>query len=103
MKERWKLVEGKERGGRSSSRRRRRHTKNAPFRRLRRFDETMVSAAKAMMKGGTGKTEDNVSALAVALSQLRKLKARETTEKEARSKCDENPNLESWLLNRVNT
>ena len=37
--------------------------------------------------------------LAVALSQLRKLKAREITEKEARSKCDQNPDLESWLLN----
>ena len=24
----------------------------------------------------------------------------DTTEKEARSRCEENPNLESWLLNR---
>ena len=100
VKERWKQIESKEGGGERSSRRRKKLTKKAPFRRLKRFDETMVSVAKAMMKGGTGKTEDSVSALALALSQLRKLKARETTEREARSRCGENSNLEKWLTNR---
>ena len=83
VKERWRLVEGKERGSRRSTRRRKRKTKKNPFERLKLFDETMVSVAKAMMKGGTGKTEDSVSALAVALSQLRTLKACDTTVEEA--------------------
>ena len=63
-----------------------------PFEILKLFDMAMVSVAKAMMKERTGTNGDNVAALAVAMSQLRKLKARETPLMEAWNRC-------RWCLN----
>ena len=68
-----------------------------PFEALKLFDVTMVSVAKAMMAERSGSVGDSVAALAVALSQLRKLKARETSMSEA---CRAVPELEEALKNR---
>ena len=96
VKERWRRRKGKGKGsGRRSGRK-----KRNPFERLKLFDEIMVSVAKIMMKENAGTVEGKVMALAVAISQLRKLKAREITVGEAWSRCGEISELKSSLRDK---
>ena len=71
-----------------------------PFEVLKLFDVTIVSVAKAMMQERTGSVGDNAAAMAVALSQLRKLKARETPLVEAWNRCSEFPELKEALKDK---
>ena len=100
VKDRWAKIEAGTRGSRKMPDRKWRKTRKNPFRVLKLFDATMVSVAKAMMKERTGTNGDNVAALAVAMSQLRKLKARETPLTEAWNRCRAVPELKEALKDK---
>ncbi len=100
VKERWRKKGSERRGGKKGPGRRGRRKKRNPFERLKLFDETMISVAKIMMEESRGTVEDKVEALAVAISQLRQLKARETTESEAWSRCGEIAELKALLRSK---
>ena len=90
VKARWTEALAKlERGApsrRKRGRRRRRKGKN-PFEILRLFDATIVSVAKIMMKDKNKVTDDNLAAITVAISQLRKLKTCAASVEEALAAC----------------
>ena len=90
VKERWtkalakvdrRIPKGKKR------RRKRKRGKRNPFEVLKLFDATIVSVAKIMMKDRNLATGDNMTAITVALSQLRKLMTCASTVEEAWNEC----------------
>lgn len=72
--------------GKKGGRRRRKKGKN-PFELLKLFDATIISVAKIMMKDKSTVTGDNMAAVTVAISQLRKLKTCASSVEEALVAC----------------
>jgi hypothetical protein len=75
-----------------------RHKWRDPFKVLERFDATMVSVARIMMRDGAGDLADAASAFAVALTTVRRLLACEVTEEQARARCSVVPDLQEVML-----